>query len=50
MARTQAQKETSSEQFGKLKIIIRVVIVTNYKHPLIGSKMYYQVIQAPFHN
>ena len=30
-------KKTSSEQLGKLKMIIRALIVTNYKRPVIGS-------------
>ena len=30
-------KKTSSEQFNKLKMIIRVLIVKDYKHPPIVS-------------
>ena len=32
-----SSKENSSEQFDKLKMIIRVLIVIDYKRPLIGT-------------
>ena len=48
-ALTRAQKKTSSEQLGKLKMI-RVIMIMNYKNPVIGSYIVYQTIQAPFHN